>query len=561
MSDTEDAKKRWPTLRYGLVSALLLWCAQPPLGIWPLAWLAPLGWIHIAHRSETLDRGDWLLVWLSGFVYWFAVLHWIRLPHPLTIFGWPLLAIYLGCYPLMFVWLTRRGSKNCRIPFWIAAAVAWTGLEFLQAHLFTGFLMGALSHSQVDQLWLIQIANMLGAYGVSFLLVAVAACFYEMILGTPCRNHRIGMPLTAIGLVLISVIYSKNSLEGVDPASENNQLTIALIQGNELATWDADPNRSQRIMDTHTKLSVSAIQKAQAEQIAVDLVIWPESMFRTPVYTFGGDLNPPINIDENLLESHKNTAQWFQLLTAKLSSPLLAGVDHFDWTNASGDPELLKMQVFNSAVLVDATGKVSAIYDKNHRVPFGEYIPFASNMPALYYLTPMAGGLKAGDGPTAMTIKTKQGGKVTLAATICYESVVPHVVRSHVSELDADKQTPDLIVNVTNDAWFWGSSELDMHLACNVFRAVENGRPMVIAANGGLSAAISATGEKLAVSNRQQEEFVLAKVRLSNQPISWYAKNGDWFAMSCFLVTAYVALASVFWGVKAKTKDGSLSQE
>ena len=546
MSESENARKRFPTLRFGLLSALFLWAAQPPLGFWPLAWLAPLGWLHVAHRSDTLDRGDWLCVWLSGFVYWLAVLHWIRLPHPLTIFGWPLLAAYLGCYPLLFVWITRRSYQNGKAPFWIAASIAWTGLEFLQAHLFTGFLMGALSHTQANQLWLIQIANVLGAYGVSFLLMAVASCFYEMVLGTPCRAHRIGMPITAVGLIVISAVYSKNQMLENAFASKSNEVHVALIQGNELATWDPDPDRTQRIMDTHSRLSIEAIQESRDRQMPIELMIWPESIFRMPIYSFNGSLEPSAPINPDVMASHEQTKIWLDLLSNSLGAHLLAGADHYNWTKATGELVELESESFNSAVLVDETGKVLSIYDKNHRVPFGEYIPFASNMPALYYLTPMAGGLRPGNGPTAMTINKKLGGQVTLVPTICYESVVPHVVRRHVAKLDAQNQTPDLIVNVTNDAWFWGSSELDMHLACNVFRAIENGRPMVIAANGGLSAAISATGSKLAVSNRQEEEFLLVSVPLSSRPISWYAANGDWFAMSCFFVCCLAGVVSFF---------------
>lgn len=560
MSESDNESKRFPTLRFGLLSTLLLWAAQPPLGLWPLAWIAPLGWIHIAHRTESFDRGDWLRVWLSGLVYWLAVLHWIRLPHPLTILGWPILASYLGLYPLLFVWITRRGYQNGNVPFWIAAAVAWTGLEFLQANLFTGFLMGAISHSQADQLWLIQIANVFGAYGVSFLLVAVAACFYEMVFGTPCRAHRIGMPVTAAGLILISVVYSKNVLVETALASKSDDVHVVLIQGNEPATWDPDPNRSQRIMDSHSRLSLEAIQEARDHQVAIDLLIWPESIFRMPIYSFNGSLEPPAAINQDIMASHEQTKVWLHMLSTSIGAHLLAGADHYNWTKPTGELEELESESFNSAVLVDEAGKVLSIYDKNHRVPFGEYIPFASNMPALYYLTPMAGGLRPGDGPASMTITKKRGGQVTLAPTICYESVVPHVVRRHVAELDMQNQTPDLIVNVTNDAWFWGSSELDMHLACNVFRAIENGRPMVIAANGGLSAAISATGSKLALSNRQQEEFLIATVPLVSRPISWYATHGDWFAICCFVLCCLASVLSYFRKTATKTASCDLAE-
>ncbi len=107
----------------------------------------------------------------------------------------------------------------------------------------------------------------------------------------------------------------------------------------------------------------------------------------------------------------------------------------------------------------------------------------------MYFMMPIAAGMGTGPGPVAMPL-----GKYTLCPSICYETVIPHVIRRHVAELTAQGNTPDVLVNITNDAWFWGSSELDMHLACTIMRCVETRTPVVIAANGGLSAVIDGSG-------------------------------------------------------------------
>jgi apolipoprotein N-acyltransferase len=157
---------------------------------------------------------------------------------------------------------------------------------------------------------------------------------------------------------------------------------------------------------------------------------------------------------------------------------------------------------------------------------------------------------------------------ICYAPNICYETVIPHVIRNQVATLqkrgqnyffrsddnqpqpDAEKIVltpfvgPDVLVNLTNDAWYWGSSELDMHLACDVFRAVETRMPLVVAANGGISAWIDRYGRVRAQSPRQRPDVILADVELGHMR-SYYVEFGDWFA--CLCLTCCVALAIVGW--------------
>ena len=159
------------------------------------------------------------------------------------------------------------------------------------------------------------------------------------------------------------------------------------------------------------------------------------------------------------------------------------GIDRFIYHSDPGQDTLPNSTPTTPRVLVDRDGKLLGTYDKFHLVMFGEYVPFSKWLPFLKRLSSLTGAAEAGDGPVALDI-----GGVFYSPSICYETVIPHVIRRQVATLDADGQRPDVLVNLTNDAWYWGSSELDMHLACGVFRAVETRTPLVIAANGGLSA-------------------------------------------------------------------------
>jgi apolipoprotein N-acyltransferase len=190
-------------------------------------------------------------------------------------------------------------------------------------------------------------------------------------------------------------------------------------------------------------------------------------------------------------------------------------------------------------VLVNRDGKIVGTYDKIHRVMFGEYIPFADRLPFLYRLTPLTGGINAGAKPVVFELNDH-----FYAPNICYETVIPHVIRRQAATLVGGSVEADVLINMTNDAWYWGSSELDQHLACGVFRAVETRKPLLIAANGGISAWIDRYGRIRAQSPRQQADVILADV----EPVymhTWYIEFGDWFAGIC--LTCCIALAITAW--------------
>src|SRR6185312_10676653 len=188
---TAPAKPPVPLLQktwvLGLAGSLLLWAAFPPLGVWPLAWIAPVPWLMLVRREQLAGRRPYRTIWLTGCLFWLGVLHWLRLPHPATSLGWVALSLYLAVYLPLFVGLSRVAVHRLHWPLVVAAPVVWTGLELLEAHLLTGFNMAALGNSQFRWIELIQVADLAGNYGVGFVVMFGAACLARM---APCGERR-----------------------------------------------------------------------------------------------------------------------------------------------------------------------------------------------------------------------------------------------------------------------------------------------------------------------------------------------------------------------------------
>jgi apolipoprotein N-acyltransferase len=209
--------------------------------------------------------------------------------------------------------------------------------------------------------------------------------------------------------------------------------------------------------------------------------------------------------------------------------PLLLGVDTIEVKDENH-------RSFNSALFVDRDGSLGARYDKMHPVLFGEYIPFGKQFPWLYRLTPLGGGLTAGERP-----RYGLADGAVIAPNICYETVVPHVICRQVRELAAAGHEPDVLVNVTNDGWYLGSSELDLHLMCGVFRAVECRKPLLIAANTGFSASIDSNGRILEQGPRRATGVIVASTLLDDRD-SPYLVWGDYPAGICLALCAVLAV-------------------
>jgi apolipoprotein N-acyltransferase len=520
---------------------VLLWAALPPLDLWPLAWFGPVSWVLLARRKNLPGRHPYRALWTVGFGFWLAALHWLRLPHWATSFGWLAMSFYFAFYLPLFVWLTRVAVHQMRVPVMLAAPIIYTGLELARAYVLTGFTMASIAHTQCPWLDLIQISDLAGFYAVVFVIVFSAACMARML---PCDGRRACVwPLAPLVAVLGAVLLYGHLRRAAAPESEP-AARIALIQGSIDVQFKADPTMADRIQEHYRGLTLDAVREAAENGRRVDLVVWPETMFRNPIIEYPASLATRINPD--LREISQETRREIAALVRQSQSSLLLGIDTHEVIGK-------KLTHHNSAAFVPRVfdpeaGANPARYDKIHLVMFGEYVPFAEQLPWLQRLTPLRENQTPGEMPAAFDLQTPQGGSLRIAPNICYESVLPQEIRWQVNRLTAEGREPDVLVNITNDGWFWGSSELDMHLACGVFRAIECRKPFLIAANTGFSAWIDADGCIRQQGPRRAPGFILADVSRDGRK-SLYLTCGDWPAGICLAACMLLAAAG-FWKLR-----------
>lgn len=521
---------------WAAAGAVLLFASLPPLAIWPLAFVAIVPWLWMCQSPVWKVRRPYLAIYLAGVGFWLATLHWLRFPHIGAAIGWWALSFYLAAYPVLFVAATRIAVHRYRIPLMVAAPLAWWGLEWLRNHALSGFGMAGLSHALAFQPYWIQIADLGGSYLLSavlvFLMAAIATAW--PVRGGNEASHdkrRWIAPLCAAAAVVALVLgYGEyrlregNAIEAGSPPG----LRAALVQGNIPETIPMPEYVLKQILPQYDAVS------QQAAQTSPDLIIWPETMYRANLVRVAPgtkDFAHSRYTVDQVQNAAFETERRAMILVRRYGRPVLLGVDVFEFGH---DEE----RHYNSGVLIDPQAGAQGRYDKIHRVMFGEYIPFGETFPWLYKLSPMAGGLDVGraDQPVIEAAGAK------LAVNVCYESSVPHLIREQVRRETAAGRSPDVIVNLTNDGWFRGSSELDLHLACGIFRAVECRKPFLAAANTGLSTHIDSSGRARWIAPRLATATHTADVHFDRR-ISPYLLVGDWPAAGWALACAVLLLS------------------
>ena len=197
-----------------------------------------------------------------------------------------------------------------------------------------------------------------------------------------------------------------------------------------------DPKSAQTIYDSYMNLSDRAVKQADAAGKPLDLIVWPETMFRGTLHSFGPEFKPPegtsqADIDDRVARTNSLIRQ----TALELGSPLLLGIDRTHWLTADST------QNYNTALFVAADGRQLGYYDKMHPVMFGEYVPFADRFPFLYHLTPLPGGLMAGDAPYSQQIHSSHyNDDLRFSPSICYETTIPHLIRRQILDLRAGRR-------------------------------------------------------------------------------------------------------------------------
>ncbi|GAB6165003.1 apolipoprotein N-acyltransferase [Thermostilla marina] len=527
--DVAPQRNRVPSILLAAGGCLLYWAALPPLNLAHLVWAAPVPWIVLALRRAP-KRREYIGIWSASFVFWLATLHWLRFPHWATALGGVLLSAYLACYLPVFVALLRVVVDRTQIPVPAAAGVLWTALDVARAYLLTGFSMGALPHALYRQPLWIQTADLIGEQGLGGVIVALAAGSALALRPGESRRRRIvALAATSAGFALLAA-YGLARMNSVESADTGPTYHIALIQGSADIVLDPPPGRRLEIHREYMNLTAEAV----AHSPQPDLVIWPETVYGNFLYDYGDDLTPPQEWNEpaesfpdRIRGLKRSSLRDLTQFADQAETSLLLGLET---VYVDGG----RMRFFNSAAFVrrnpDGTATYVGRYDKRHLVLFGEYIPLVKHLPWLQDFSPLSTSTTPGTHARAFELPPpadvdEESPPLRVAPNICYESVLSRVIRDQLAELRGKNRDPDVLVNLTNDGWFFGSSELDLHLACGVFRAIETRKPFLIAANTGISAALTPSGRIMAEGPRRAPKVIQATVR-RNTSHSLYATFG-----------------------------------
>ena len=492
-----------------LASSLLLVLSFPDFNLTYLAWIAILPLLFAI--DGLAPRKAFAVSYLTGVVFFLGVGYWlIHVTLPGMIGVVLFMGLYFGIFGLIVSY--RLQFTGYRLLFLIPAA--WVTMEWLRSTLLGGFGWSLLAHSQSRNLPIIQIADITGAYGVSFIVALVNAAIFLTVKDICAKKFKkIPYLLITVFLLYISVAYGilrvKNIFTG-------QSVRVAVVQGNipQDRKWDA--LFAEEILSKYERLTVDSSKEKP------DLIIWPETS--VPGY----------------LGRERILSERLRALAASVGTHILAGAP----TERSA-----KIEYYNSAILFSDDGRVVDQYDKIHLVPFGEYLPFKAVFSFVENFAPSPiGDFSFGRdykvfkfmierGSTEKDIGWKLIKKVKFSCLICFEDIFPDMARKFV------KNGAAFLVNITNDAWFGNSSAPYQHVQCSVFRAVENRVNVVRAANTGLSCfidqkgrvtdVVSSGGKDLFIEGYRSRDIILTPTR------TFYTFYGDLFAYACMLYVLF----------------------
>ncbi len=546
-------------------AGLLLTAAFPKIGIAGCAWVAPAILIAAAHGKR---GGDAFRVgYVAGLAHFLSSFYWLLLI-PVTgfpILGWFLLSAFIALYPAVWVWLvngwgdrpsgrsrTKTDLRESEQTSWsgralwsLTGAAIWVALEMIRVRFLGGFPWNPLGASQYQLIPLIQIASVTGVYGVSFLVVWVSLSLFSagrMIFRRPTlRMAWQGEIILPLAAVVVLFAFGSAKINGQNPSGATLRITLIQPSIPQTLIWNSsEDNRRFREL-----LALSE----QALTNKTDLLIWPESAVP--------------RLDEinyiaitNLIRTHH---LW-----------LIFNAEDYVWRSGAGTNN--DYDAFNAAFLFNPDGRCTAIYHKQKLVIFGEYIPLVRWLPFIKWFTPITGSFASGTNamPFEMNINPERrpparhesnadipgAGSETgvpnnlhikTATLICYEDIFPELAREYVQD------DTDFLVNLTNDGWFGEGAAQWQQAAAAIFRAVENGVPLVRSTNNGLTCWADSHGRLREIFRDKTGSVYGVGAMTIELPLSqpgekraptFYNQHGDWFGWSC------VGVAGILFVVK-----------
>jgi apolipoprotein N-acyltransferase len=524
-----------------IAAGLLLAAAFPKIGIAGFAWVAPALMLTAAlgkYGGDAFRAG-----YVAGISFWLASLCWLLLipVAGFPILGWFALSAFMAVYFGIWTWLLagKIGTGGwARRNLWsLAGAAAWVALELFRSHFLGGFPWNLVGTSQYQLTPLIQIASVTGVYGVSFLVVWVSLTIFSAVraIFSKPESRFAWQPEVFLPLLVVAVLFAVGCFQMRTPptaATSQPPLRITMIQPSvpQNLIWDttANSNRFQELL--------TLTDDALTNQ--TDLLIWPEAAL--PEF----DEASYVAIT-NLVRTHH---VW-----------MIFNADDTVWRADAKNQN--DYDSFNAAFLFDPDGKLAGIYHKRKLVIFGEYIPLVRWLPFVKWFTPITGGYEAGDKPVSFQIRgwgetpsspdskeirldgASPHRTVNAAPLICFEDMFPQTARQSV------RGDTDFLVNLTNDGWFGEGAEQWQQAAAAVFRAVENGVPLVRACNNGVTCWIDAHGQMRQIFKHATGGIYGVGAMTFELPLpaekpapTFYNRHGDWFGWGCVGITVLLLM-------------------
>tara|TARA_R110002096_G_scaffold119495_4_gene258959 strand:+ start:1602 stop:3317 length:1716 start_codon:yes stop_codon:yes gene_type:complete len=564
------AKRYWPWAAALLSGALLAFCF-PPFGGSNLVWIwqAPLLtalWFSKPFRPMW-SRWRWGLTlgYVSGLAFFLISLSWMTEVGKVAGTIWAgiaallALSLYLAIYPALFGafaatvgrWIITEPDKDKKDLFDQSIQVmkvaflngaAWCGLEWLRGIAFTGFGWNGLGAALKDHLLLVQFADVIGITGYGFIMMfsGIIAFCTVVRLGREVKERKRLRPHVdfSIGVAVIIGLFlygttriSKAPAESIDIRARIMQLNIPIED-----KWSEDLKLRQKIIFDYRDLTRTFVETAPH-----DLILWPETAI-PGVFS--------LDWVQQYFNHHVLKGDEFYLLTG-LEEAVFIG---------EGDEK--SGEIYNTITLMKGNVDSYQMHKKSHLVPLGEYIPFRDTFPIFEWI---AGGVIKADFTPGTSfeplVMKKDEHEIGIIPLICFEDTVPRHARKFI------RDSPQIMVNVTNDGWFGDSAEPTQHFHNAIFRCIEFRRPMIRAANTGVSAFIDTRGSVFSRNNNdnfpriiRDEESGSTFIRGSlpgtvevdlNPPVTIYARYGDTFSIA---LGSLALLAAIFCGIRNRKK-------
>ncbi|HEV2836223.1 MAG TPA: apolipoprotein N-acyltransferase [Pyrinomonadaceae bacterium] len=488
-------------------TALLLVLSFPNFDFFVLAWIALVP-LMVVITQRPSRRNALLLGWAAGSAFFYCSCYWLTysmihygelrpvVAYLLLVPGAIVIGIFPGLFALVLALAVRRWGRLAVLtgPF------VWTAFEWARLGV-TGQLWNALGYSQAYHPILIQPAKWGGVYAVSFLIVAANSAVVMVLLE---RNVRAAVSALTI-FSLIGLISLASQPHGNHPPASSSVHVIAL-QPNVPMTIVKTGDQLKALRERHLALSKQALAKLPNDNLP-RLVIWPESPMN---FTYASD---------------KAFQQWVGRFATEHHASLI-----FNSLEPAGPSAY-----YNSALMINEQGHLISQYDKIRLMPFGEYVPLPQWLPGASLITAIVGEFTPGEKYTMMPVGDYRAG-----VFICIESAYPWIARRLTNE------GADVLINISNDGYLGPTAVMRQHLANAIFRAVENGRPVLRVTNSGLSAEISERGEITDQTVAFHEDVRNWVLRRSTLVSTFYTRHGDLFVYACTAITVVVLFASMF---------------